>query len=197
MTQNPLDKHLVRMRLSDLSVLPPVELPTGYSIRASQPGEAAAWCEVVAASFPEEPAPTPDKWEQQILNKHGYAPENVFFIIAPDGKPCATASAMRSHDTGEDGSKDEGYIHWVAVDPAHGGKKLGLLASLQCLHRFRERGCETTILDTHPFRLPAIILYERLGFVPLYTTPEHPACWQLIAERLGRQLPPAINEITP
>jgi len=191
MAETAHQRHLmteVAMRRRDLLGLPPVTLPDGYAIRHSRPGDEHAWCAVISAAFPEEPPATLQKWQNQIVAHRGYRPEHVFFITDPAGRPCATASAMR-------GDRDEeGYIHWVAVDPAHAGRKLGLLASLQTLHCFAARGCTTATLVTNTFRLPAVRIYLRLGFVPRLTKPEHAARWQVIAGELGETLPEACVE---
>ena len=199
--ENRHEATQIAMRRVDLNLLPELRLPEGYGIRCSYPTntpegakDAEAWCDIMAAAFPEDAKPTLEKWQQQIIEYHGYAPENVFFIIAPDGVPCATASAMTGANA------QEGYIHWVGINPAHAGKKLGLLVSLQCLHRFAERGCETAILETNTFRLPAIKVYLNLGFVPRLTKPEHIQRWEALKpialEKWGLALPEPLNELS-
>src|SRR5207244_622818 len=103
------------------------------------------------------------------------------YVIACQGAPVATASA-RLLPAVYPGS---GYLHWVATDPGHRGRKLGWIVSLRVLYHFRDLGLKDAILETDDFRLPAIKTYLEQGFVPEYTDDSHPERWKRVMEQLS------------
>lgn len=167
------------MRRSSLDGLGDVGLPDGYSIRTSRDGDAAHWTRIVSESFEEDYAA--DYFDNRMKGDDSYRPDRVFFVCAPDGLPCATASAYRRDSYGA----DTGYLHYVAVCPAHAGRRLGLAVSLAVLHKFREEGLRRAVLQTDDFRLPAVKTYLRLGFTPSIVHENQPARWDAVYARLG------------
>ena len=81
----------LRLLRPTLLGLPGLELPTGYALRSSQPGDAAHWERIVATAFGAEPG----RYDfERILMKHpSYRPERILFVTDPSGLPVATASA--------------------------------------------------------------------------------------------------------
>lgn len=69
-----------------------------------------------------------------------------------------------------------GYLHYVAASPARAGHGQGRLVTEQVLSQVLARGLNRCVLETDTFRIPALVTYLRLGFVPEYRTD---------AERLG------------
>ena len=188
-TGDPRAQQVVMLR-PHLEDLPELALPAAYSIRPSLPGDEKHWCRLISAAFPEGNGATLATWKQQILNRNGYAPDCVFFIIAENGDVCATASAMRSEHP------EQGYLHWVATSPQHTGKKLGKMATLQTLHYFKQTGYRSATLHTESFRIAAVHSYLQLGFLPHISEEKHIHNWQLIAEQLRYPLPDAINDLS-
>ena len=60
-----------------------------------------------------------------------------------------------------------GLVHWVAVDPAHRGRRLGEALLAAALRAMKARGRTEMFLNTNPALATAVKLYERLGFAPV------------------------------
>jgi mycothiol synthase len=170
----------LRMRRATLDDLPKIELPEGYSIRTSRDGDAIHWARIIRESF-EDANCDESLFERRMVSDQDYLPERIFFVCAPDGMPCGTASAYRSRNAGQ----DVGALHMVGVRPIHTGMRLGFAVSLAVLHRFRSEGLTSAVLLTDDYRLPAIKTYLRLGFLPLFTHNSHAARWDAVYARLG------------
>jgi mycothiol synthase len=168
------------MRRPTLDDVPEIELPTGYSIRTSREGDGPHWVRIIRESF-EDASCDASLFERMMLRDSDYLPERIFFVCAPDGLPCGTASAYRSKNSDE----DVGSLHMVGVCPNYTGKRLGFAVSLAVLHRFRFEGLSSALLQTDDFRLPAIKTYLRLGFLPLLCHESHSTRWDAVYARLG------------
>ncbi len=163
----------LRFLLPHLNDLPDLMMPDGYSLREYRPGDDAAWAGVLNAAFPEERGKwTAARIAEEFLNQEPFRPERVFFI-EHEGRLVATATAW------DRGAPGWGYVHWVAVEPGHQGRRLGRLITLATLHQFRRDGYHAAMLDTDEPRLPAIATYLSLGFEPdLRGDDERRAAWE-------------------
>lgn len=148
---------MCRPNLDDLPALPP--LPPGYTLRPYAPADCPVLAALLQRAF-EQP------WDQERVRRNLVAAADVeaIYVIAYEHCPVATASARVMPDV----YPGSGYIHWVATDPDHAGKRLGWLVSLCVLHHFRCGGLRDAVLETDDWRLPAIHTYLRLGFIPVY-----------------------------
>jgi mycothiol synthase len=180
----PLFKPQLCMRRMSLEGLGEILLPDGYSIRTSQPGDEAHWAQIIRESFGDDSFDEA-RFESAMRADPAYQPERIFFVCAPDGVPCATASAYRS----EAFDSDTGCLHYVGVSPVHAGKRLGLAVSLAALHKFRVEGLHRAVLVTDDFRLAAVKIYLALGFVPLIVHENQPARWDAVYAKLGIPTP--------
>ena len=160
-----------------LNVRPSVNLPAGYAIRAYQPGDETRFYKLM------ELAGWPD-WDQAKLKPWLYRilPEGWYMVTDPkDGEIVATA--MATHDPtwvvpfcGE--------IGWVATHPAHTGQGIGTAVVAAVTTRFIEIGYRQIHLFTEHWRLPAIKIYLKLGYVPLVDADEVKSLWQHIFQKL-------------
>jgi mycothiol synthase len=163
-----------RPNLDDLPEIPP--LPPGYVLREFQPDDLEPVAALMRAAF-DDPQWTPEKFNAALIE----APDvKKTFVIAYEGTPVATASARLRPER----FPDSGYVHWVAVDPAHQGKRLGYIVTLAVLHEFVRLGCKDAVLETDDTRLPAIKTYQNLGFQPEHTHESHPERWAEVIARL-------------
>lgn len=109
---------------------------------------------------------------------------NGFFVIVhePSGEIVATAMASHNptpyHPYG-------GELGWVAGRTAHAGKGLGTAVCAAVVKRFLSAGYERIHLLTDDWRLPALKVYLKLGFVPFLFEPGLDARWEAICEKLG------------
>jgi len=148
----------------------------GYSIRTFQPGDEAAFLDLMA-HLDFEP------WDKAKLayNLNKVIPEGWFF--AADCSCRIVATAMCQHNySGQ--SPFTGDVGWVACHPDHRGKGLGLALCARVIQRFLEAGYTAIQLHTEYFRLPAIKTYLRIGFVPLINSSEVSSLWQEACTRL-------------
>ncbi len=169
----------LRMWRDSLDDLAAVEPPSPYRIRSFRPGDEAAWVEIMARGI--GPSWTLERWERDVRQAPCFEPESMF--LATVGGRVVGAATAWSLDRW---TSAIGYVHMVAVAPEHRGHKLGYWLTLRVLHRFQERGMRAAILDTDDFRLSAIVLYLRLGFVPRPRHPTHVRRWRAVLEAIRR-----------
>ena len=105
-----------------------------------------------------------------------------WFMAIHEEKGEIVASAMALHS---DVYPSGGELGWLAGDPAHTGKGLGLTVSAAVIARFIEEGFRDIHLFTENYRLAALKIYLKLGFVPFLYTPEMPELWRVICHQLG------------
>lgn len=157
------------LRRANLSDLPPIDLPDGYTLRTATVSDAEPIAGLLAGAFPEM-SWTPDKVHESLLADPSV---KTTFVIASAGVPVATASVRLLPDA----YPGSGYVHWVGTAPGHRGKRLGLLVSLAVLHEFGLLGCRDAVLETDDFRVPAIKVYLTLGFRPEHRHESHAPRW--------------------
>lgn len=112
-----------------------------------------------------------------------------FFVIEhhPSGEIVAAAMAVHrptaEHPFG-------GELGWVAGDPAHSGKGLGLAVCAAATARLLRGGYRNIYLLTDDWRLPALKTYLKLGYEPVLYKEDMAERWQKVFARLGWR-PPA------
>ncbi len=160
-----------------LTDLPDCEVPPSYSIRHFQPGDQAAWDEIIRDSFKDPNC----SFDKIMKGDKAFQPERVLFVCC-DGRPVATAAAWYKPEWGE----NTGYLHMVGTHSSHAGKNLGLQASLAAMHRMVAEGRTSAVLQTDDFRIPAIKIYLKLGYSPVIVHESQPARWRAVFESIGR-----------
>jgi mycothiol synthase len=78
-----------------------------------------------------------------------------------------------------------GELGWVASDPAHAGKGLGMAVCAAVTARLLQAGYRNVHLFTEFWRLPALKTYLKLGYVPFLYQEGMAARWQAICAQLG------------
>lgn len=78
-----------------------------------------------------------------------------------------------------------GELGWLAGDPAHAGKGLGIAVSAAATARFMDAGYRKIHLFTEDFRLAALKTYLTLGYVPFLYAPDMQDRWRAVCRRLG------------
>ena len=169
--------HLL-MRRPNLENLPPVpDLPTGYALHRFRESDLTALAALLADAF-EDATWTPERVREALTESDEV---EAVFVISAGEQVVATASARLLPDL----FPGSGYLHWMAVAPAHRGNHLGYAVTLAVLHEFVRLGCKDAILETQDDRLPAIRIYQSVGFVPESAHETHPERWSKIAELLA------------
>lgn len=78
-----------------------------------------------------------------------------------------------------------GELGWVAGRSAHAGRGLGTAVCAAVVRRFLSAGYRRIYLNTDDWRLPALKIYLKLGFVPFLFNAGMAARWQAICESLN------------
>jgi len=169
--------HLL-MRRPDLKNLPAMpDLPEGYGLRLYQESDLDSLAGLLRDAF-EDPQWTSQRVQETLTEATDV---KAIYVIEFAGQIVATASARLLPDA----FPNSGYLHWLAVAPAHRGKQLGYSITLAVLHRFAQMGCKDAVLETQDERLAAIKVYQSLGFVPVHTHANHPERWGRIFDMLA------------
>ena len=164
-------------------VAPAIHLPEGYRLRTYRKGDEPSFFEVMGlAGWP--------GWDEEKLKPWLYRllPDG-WFMIVEEGNEQIVATAMALHDPtwirpfcGE--------LGWVAADPAHKGQGLGTAVVSAVTARFVEIGYPAIHLFTEHYRLPALNIYLRLGYLPLLHRSEMFELWQTVCAELKRPYTP-------
>ncbi|MFD7922404.1 mycothiol synthase [Streptomyces sp. NPDC059740] len=156
-----LFRELRQMRrpLEDLNLAEP-DLPEGVTVRTFRPGEDdKAWLETNAAAFahhPEQGALT-----QQDLDDRKAEPwfDPAGFFLAERG-----GELVGFHWTKEHADEGLGEVYVVGVRPEAQGGGLGRALTAIGLRHLAARHLPTAMLYVDADNVPAVTVYERLGF---------------------------------
>ncbi len=161
-----------------LDAPPPVVIPTGYVVRPLQSGEEASYFRLMArGGWPGWDENRLRLWRPRLL------PSGWFVAVTSPGN-MVVASAMALRDVGEFGEQG-GELGWVVCDPAHRRRGLGTAVSAAATARLLAEGYRYVHLYTEEWRLPALRLYLRLGYVPLLDSPDAEEHWRRVYAALG------------
>lgn len=178
------DNHDDRIRYVELHLrralteLPQRPLPEGYRFAFYQPGDRDAWIDI------EQSAKELVSYEQGLQVWAHYfgthedeLPRRMVFVIAPDGRKVATASAYFDVE-GRDTS-DDAWLHWVAVRRDFQGRGLSKPLILHALRVMVGLGCTHAKIPTQTTSWVACKVYLDLGFRPL-TDDESLPGWRIV-----------------
>ena len=154
----PTQLLMLRPNLDGQPLAP--DLPAGYQLREATTADNECLAKLLTAAFPEL-----DEWTPELVaDRLTSAPDvDAVYVVTHENVPVATASSRHDHER----FPSSGYVHWVGVLPGHTGKQLGSVLMDQMLVDFRRRGYSDAVLETDDFRLPAIRVYLRHGYVPI------------------------------
>ncbi len=153
--QNTLESH-VTMVLPNFDNWRIYPLPTGFSIRAYQSGDALHWRAIHerADPFNSFDEATFTTWfgddEDQLRARQR-------FVVAPDGATIGTATAWFD-------SVEVGRVHWVAIVPEHQGRGLARPLLSHIGQTLQDLGHSRAVLTTSLERPVAVALYRKFGF---------------------------------
>ena len=153
----------------DLSAgFPAPLLPVGMTLRAAEPSDSAAIAALLAEAFEEE-------WDDARVSRDLLDADDVAvtWVIEDAEGLLAVASERLMPQT----YPDAGYVHYVGVAARARGLGLGAIVTARCMTGFVERGLPTAVLETDDFRIPAVITYLRLGYVPTYRNSTEQKAW--------------------
>lgn len=156
---------------------PEVLLPAGYNLRTFQAGDEAQFYRLMElAGWPGWDAEELRPWQKAVLDNNWFVAEEIV-----SGR--IVASAMGIHNP-DDPNPAGSELGWVAGDPAHAGRGLGRAVCAAVTGRLIELGRRDIYLFTDDWRLPALKVYLKMGYVPLLFLPEMAERWQAICAKL-------------
>lgn len=175
--------HIVMQR-PDLDALPEIAAPpSGYTLRTLRDErDLEPLAATLSAAFAKP-------WDvARVRAKLTEAPDvKAVYVVAWQGQPVATVSSL----TLPDRFPGSGIVHWLGTQPGHAQRGLGSVLMTRVLHDFVQRGCRDAVLETDDERLPAIALYLKFGFIPVYAVQgeNHRGRWSAIFRALLRRGP--------
>ncbi len=161
-----------------------LHLPAGYALRTYQPGDEPQFYEVMKmAGFGDWDDEKLSPWLRKIL------PDGWFLIVhQPANRIVATTMVLHNprdlHPFG-------GEMGWVAADPSHSGKGLGMAVCAAATARLVQGGYRSIYLLTDDFRLPALKIYLKLGWIPFLFEEGMPGRWEQVCSQLQWPFTPA------
>jgi len=158
---------------------PPVpRLAPGYGLRTYLPGDEPRFYEVMALSGWRG-------WDDERLKPWiARIPPDGWWMVLHQASQTIVATAMALHDH-TDHHPFGGELGWVASDPAHGGKGLGMAVCAAVTARLIAAGYRNIHLYSEDWRLPALKTYLRLGYIPFLYLPEMHDRWQSVCNQLA------------
>lgn len=153
---------------------PEVAVAPGYALRQFDPMDLQQYGALMHAA--EMDMPRLDYWEQHIL-------PDGFFVIQEDSSRKLVAACFASHHPTPRHPR-AGNLGWLAAHPEHKGQHLGTTVSAAVTARLIRAGYRRIYLETHDFRMAAIKVYLRLGWVPLLYSEDMLDRWKLICDRI-------------
>lgn len=155
----------------------PGELAAGYRIRAFRPGDEQGWIELLNATA------ELGQWDRARLQREIEGPLlREFFALAEEAIVAAAGVYARQREG------EEAYeIGWVACHPAHRGRHLGAQVTAAAVRAALALPRRPIFLLSDDFRMPALKVYLKLGFVPDYQHPSYADRWERIFAALGEE----------
>ena len=107
---------------------------------------------------------------------------HAVYVITCGERVVATASSRHVPEY----QPSTGYVHWVGTHPDHVRKGLAAALIERVLQDFRSREYTSAVLQTDDFRLPAIKVYLRYGFLPVYEVDaeDHRGRWSALLQAM-------------
>jgi len=157
-------RALWQMRRSLRDPLDRPEFPPGTTLRTFRPGQdEEEWLGLNGRAFakhPEQGAWT--RHDLELRERESWFDPAGFFIAVRDGRMAGFHWTKVHPPQEQDGALGEVYV--VGVDPGEQGTGLGRALTLAGLGDLRDRGLDHAMLYVDEDNVPAIRLYEALGF---------------------------------
>jgi len=139
----------------------PVDLPPPYSIVSLRDDLVPGWCEVKDGVFGGSTEP---EWFRRAFMRRWDFSSDGWFLLTCEGHAVGIAAADLFRYPNDPDRISGCQIEWVGVLPQHRGRRLGEALVTHCLNYAHAHQAWPCQLITQEFRVPAVRLYEALGF---------------------------------
>jgi mycothiol synthase len=164
--------------------VPPV--PEGYLLRQFRAGDEGEFDTLFHLAF--EDAGRFPQMLQHVL-------ADGFFVVEVEhlatGLLVASCQAWRGSLSPR--HPEAGTMGWLVCDPSHAGQHLGTTVAAASTNRLVAEGFARPYLGTEDFRLAAISIYLKLGWLPYIYREDMVPRWRSIFARLGREFDPSLT----
>ncbi len=164
-----------------------IELLEGYKFVAYSSGLKDKWVDIqVESGHILEREEGENYFEDVFLKKEKLLEELMIFIESPNGEIVGTGAIWEGKHFQND-KKREYRLHWIAIDPKHGGKGLAkaLVSKLLSIFKDKKMG-EGLYLSTQTCSYVAIKIYQNFGFQP-YNLKEDSVGWSIVFQKLNER----------
>lgn len=156
------DQQNMVMQIDLASYTPrPITLPPGYSFVTLTTALVPAWCAVKDAVFGGKTEP---EWFDQTFGRRWDFDPTGWFLLEYRGEMVGISGADIFRDPSDPSRLTGCQIEYVGVLAEHRGKRLGEALVAHCLNYAKALDARPCQLITQPFRVPAVTLYQSLGF---------------------------------
>jgi len=170
---------------AEVGILPGIELPRGYELRAFRPGDEESWAKTLnLGGFTNWNAPKVIRYLEDPERRVGSCVVAHTADIASATFASRAANRETSLSTLSSDHSNEGVVDYVVTRPDHRGKGLGRATTVYVTKFLIARGCKTVSLNTDEWRLPAIHIYLSLGFKPVMNREDMPGRWEVVLNKL-------------
>ncbi|MFW6155728.1 MAG: GNAT family N-acetyltransferase, partial [Armatimonadota bacterium] len=135
--------------------------PDGYTLDTLREGDLDEWIAVRNAVFGGERSV--EWFHGRFMSRSDYDPAG-WFVARHEGRMVGIAGAVCVEHERDPEHLRGAQIEWVGVLEEHRGRRLGEELVVACLNYAARRDFLPALLLTQPFRVPAVSLYEKLGF---------------------------------
>ena len=169
---------------------PPIpDLPDGYMLRQYAPEDEKKYLELTRkAGF--------DWGAERFYRLFPQIIPGGIFVIEHKATGDLVATSFCKHRPIE-GRAFGGELGWLAGDPDHSGKGLGMAVCSAVIARFIQAGYKNIYVRTQDWRLAALKIYLKLGYQPYIDSDEMAEVWRNIFKELnwksGMEAAPALD----
>ena len=160
-------------------VIPPLEVPEGFEIRPLKRGDEEQYLAM-------RPMSGFTEWDRARLDEYLNGPaKRVMLLVDKASGTFAQAASAESYT--EEGT---GQFGWLLSNPAYRGRGLGRPISIATMQALKEEGFKRFAIFTDDFRVPALRIYLKLGWHPVYHADDMEGRWTAIGKQLNLKFTP-------
>ena len=160
--------------------IPELEVPDGYEIRQLQAGEEKKYMAM-------RPMSGFSEWTDEYMANYLKGPARRVMVMV-DKSNGTFVQAASAEEFPEEGT---GQFGWLLSNPEYRGRGFGRIISIATMQALKEEGFRKFIILTDDFRVPALRIYLKLGWHPVFFAEDMEGRWNAIREKLGIDFIPA------